>query len=361
MPEHLIRVAPLLHLVGAIRLAQLAAVEDTFGLVIHIGHTIDDSVRVLTKYDLYLFVIQCFNQLRQGHAGTSCQSEVNGIFYPLLMNRFGDRVFLEPDLQCFEGGFAVELTGFNRCAHRLPLPIEHAVDQAAALVGAGIFAAPVGPNVVWFQDRIEFRHGSVFVGRQNGIQYIGDCLLGFGLPVLHFLDIDRLQYIGLFQLLALRFQQLKFLFDFLAGLFGLIAADIVQLDPGAILSDIGGDQMDVRVAGVVVLVDEVGLIAKPDLLHIGIGDFPELFYRYLLGRMKIQRDMDAVYFGILIEGGQLFEPPNFVRKPKHFRVLSVVRRMDEYRLFLLQFILVIVQRVPEAATGLYDCNHWLSI
>ena len=60
----LVRLTPLLHLVGAIWLAQVAAVEHAFSLMIHIGHAVDDPVRILAKYDVYLFFLQGLDQLR---------------------------------------------------------------------------------------------------------------------------------------------------------------------------------------------------------------------------------------------------------------------------------------------------------
>jgi hypothetical protein len=64
------RGATFLHRVCAIGLSQLAAIEHAFGLVIHIGHPVDDAVRVLAKHDLDLFLLQGLDQVRQGYART---------------------------------------------------------------------------------------------------------------------------------------------------------------------------------------------------------------------------------------------------------------------------------------------------
>ena len=46
------------------------------------------------------------------------------------MDLFGGQVFLEPDLQRFQGGFVVDLAGFDGCAYRLTMVIQYPVDQA---------------------------------------------------------------------------------------------------------------------------------------------------------------------------------------------------------------------------------------
>ena len=72
------------------------------------------------------------------------------------MGLFGGHVFFKPNLQRFQGGFVINLAGFDGCAYRITILIQYPIDQAPALVGAGFFAAPVGPNIVLSQYRIEF-------------------------------------------------------------------------------------------------------------------------------------------------------------------------------------------------------------
>jgi hypothetical protein len=75
----------------------------------------------------------------------------------------------------------------------------------------------------------------------------------------------------------------------------------VHIDENSILPDIGGHDMQMGVAGIEMLIDEVGLVSKPDPLHISVGYFDESVAGELLGWMEIQGDMERFVPGFLVK------------------------------------------------------------
>ncbi len=119
------------------------------------------------------------------------------------------------------------------------------------------------------------------------IQDIGDRAAGFGFAVIHFLNIngpDACNQCGLF---ALRRDQTKTLLQFFSCILGLVAADIISVNTLAIRLDTGGQDMDMGMAGIMVLIDQVGLRTEADFFNISHCNLGEFTLCKFLGRIEV--------------------------------------------------------------------------
>ena len=87
--------------------------------------------------------------------------------------------------------------------------------------------------------------------------------------------------------------------------------------------------MDMRVTGVGVLVDDIGLAAVTDPFHIIIDDLLEGVLTDLFRRIEIEGNMSAFELRPLIKAGLFLQSGNTVFGGELYGILAVVGGMDK--------------------------------
>ena len=151
--------------------------------------------------------------------------------------------------------------------------------------------------------------------------------------------------LGLFLLLC--FGQPVEYFNRFPCLFRLVAANIIHLDLTAIRPDIGRNDMNVLVAGVLMLVHQVGLLAETDHLHVDICNGLQLLLVELVGVRKVQTDMYAVGSDSFVKRGLMLQAVQLIVKTQLIQVLWIAHGVDTFGLFAFNFLLVVVEGAGE--------------
>ena len=64
--------------------------------------------------------------------------------------------------------------------------------------------------------------------------------------------------------------------------------------------------------GIVVAVNQVRLIFKPDAFHVIIADLLQQFCRQLFATSEVERDVHRIGFGALVASGEIGQPVQLV-------------------------------------------------
>ena len=150
--------------------------------------------------------------------------------------------------------------------------------------------------------------------------------------------------------------ELEFGFDVLAGFFGLFAADVVEFDRGTVVADMGGYDVAVGVAGVVMAVHEIGLFAEAYLLHVALGDGLHLIVGELVGGVKVEGNMLGG-FDPFVELHASFEGVELVSEAEARCIFQEVGGDKELGLSLCNFLFVIGQGAGDVVGGHYFGSH----
>ncbi|MNQ90183.1 hypothetical protein D3C85_1055140 [compost metagenome] len=128
------------------------------------------------------------------------------------------------------------------------------------------------------QYGIEFRKACISIGKEYRAQYIGYGFFRLNFTVLNLARWNRLQFQILLLLTFLGLNQTKGFFNFLPGNFGLIATNILHVYSLAILFDFYRNNVDVRMPGIVMLIDQIGLCTKTNFMHISSSNIHKFFF-----------------------------------------------------------------------------------
>jgi len=217
-----------------------------------------------------------------------------------LVNLFQALVLGELFFEVVEGGFGVEEGCFEGYADIAALLVENPIEQPAAVVQTGIFFSAAGleverpeGGVVFLEGCTALRLGDIVddVGYLAGNSCFAIFYCGWSLGLFEFATECLFDAEGLLFLFG--GDEVEFGFDALAGFFGLFAADVVELDRAAVAADVGGHDMAVGVAGVVVAVDEIGLLAEAYFFHVPSGDGLHLLVGQLVAGVEVEGDVLA--------------------------------------------------------------------
>src|SRR5690606_37534804 len=127
-------------------------------------------------------------------------------------------------------------------------------------------------------------------------QYISDGPFGTGFTVLHRTNINGF-YLEYFPLLVFCPNQVIRCFQLLAGDFRLYFSQVVQTNPASVCAYVGGNQMNVWMRCIVVLIEQIGLSSKAYTLHVLSSNLSQCSFRKSFARVKIQTDVNAVNLG----------------------------------------------------------------
>lgn len=95
---------------------------------------------------------------------------------------------------------------------------------------------------------------------------------------------------------------------FFANIYQVGRRAFVVVDTAAVAADVGGNDVHVGVAGVVMAVGEPGLVFEVDVFHEFCGDGDHFFVGNFIIGVEVKGDMDGVGFGAFVEDGEVFKP-----------------------------------------------------
>lgn len=134
--------------------------------------------------------------------------------------------------------------------------------------------------------------------------------------------------------------EVEFLFDVYSGFFGLIFSYFILWYRVAIGLDMGGDDVTMRVAGVVMAIDQVRLSFEAELFHVRAGDGLHFFVGELVRGVEIQADVLAGGHSF-VELLSSFEAEHFIFPGELVHVLQEVFGQDAFGLVEGYFLLVV--------------------
>lgn len=169
-------------------------------------------------------------------------------------------------------GPAGQLGSHDRRTDPVALVVQGDIIKAVVPMGFAAGGAGFGRDVVRAKDGVVFGQiGEVIVlhdGGNDAVDGLGDGLGRVGIELLGRLGNGKMLVLPT---LPGRYQ-LELGFDGFAGGLGQIDTHAVGVDAAAVEPDQRGDDMNMRVIGVVMTVDQVGLIVHFQTLHIAVDD-----------------------------------------------------------------------------------------
>jgi hypothetical protein len=151
--------------------------------------------------------------------------------------------------------------------------------------------------------------------------------------------------------------QLELGFDGFAGGLGQIDTHAVRVDAAAVGPDQRGNDMNMRVVGVVMPVDQVGLIVHFQALHIAVGDGGQLLVGEHFPGRKVQRGVKHFQLRTAVQFVQTMEPAEFIVVCQTFFALQEIACMNALGPALCYFFFVVGKGFGRASDGVDSRNH----
>ena len=335
--------------------AQTGAVQDCPAMVVDEGDAIDAVVFVATQYEVDALrgEFPAESGLCPGalHGGGN---DAAGTFFELLVPDCGGGLLH----LFFDGGNAGGLAedgGFDRCAGLFAVLVQCGVHDAVVRAAAGFAFDFVHTYVVQGKQGSELAHGLEAVHLQEGFHYIGDLFFqvafaavhGGELPVVALLPpFCRMQTVLLFQ----------FFGDRLAA---AVLVAVVDLPAGTVHPE--ANDMDVPALDVLVLENQIGLVAISQFTHVFLADGRELFVGEHVVGVRIEGDVDN---GLLRPVVGRHPPPEVVHAVADAE-LPVFGLQDEIGgkhtgMTFVHLVLVVGKGTVKGLSRTYFRNHRLS-
>jgi len=169
--------------------------------------------------------------------------------------------------------------------------------EAVVPVGFAAGGAGFGRDIVRAKDGVVFGQiGEMIVFHDGG----GDAVdsLGDGLGRGRIEPVGRLRNGENPVLPAAGWDQMELLLDGFAGGLGEIYTHAVGVDAAAVGPDQRGNDVNMRVVGVVMAVDQIGLIVHLEAMHIVVGDGHQLLVGERFPGRKVQRGVKHFHLAI---------------------------------------------------------------
>lgn len=335
--------------------AQTGTVQDCPAMVVDEGDTIDAVVFVAAQHEV--------DALRGEFPAESglCPGALHGggndaagmLFELLVADCRGGLLHL-----FFDGGNAAGLAedgGFDWCAGLFAVLVQCGVHDAVVRTSAGFAFDFVHTYVVQGKQSPELAHGLETVHLQEGFHYIGDLFFQVAFAAVHGGELPVVALLPPF-----RRMQAVLLFQFFGDcLAAAVLVAVVDFPAGTVHSE--GDDMDVPALDVLVLENQVGLVAISQFTHVFLAYGCELFVGEHVVGVRIEGDVDN---GLLRPVVGRHPPPEVVHAVADAE-LPVFGLQDEIGgkhtgMAFVHLGLVVGKGTVKGLSGTYFRNHRLS-
>ena len=301
-------------------LAQTGAVEDGFGGMVDEGRPIDAPGFILTEYHAdslpHEFPLELRPVMPCGlHGGCNLSGDGGG---DLLVGLFPCGSVVHPSFEGCDTRFLAEHGGLERLADLVVLPVGCRIGQAVILPSA------VFPLHLVHRDAVKGKHRPVFAQcTETPLSgYRSDHARQLSLEVA-ILVIDGRQGQPLLPLLGRSRDKTELFFQLPADLHRtLVLVAVGNGTPGFIHPD--GDDMQVLPPDVVVVIDDIGLVAEAHAAHILLRHFDKSLFVHAILRVGIKRYVQDRLLGLAVGGEVVAERAGKVP----YRVGSIALRLD---------------------------------
>lgn len=335
--------------------AQTGTVQDCPVMVVDEGNAIDAVVFVAAQHEV--------DALRGEFPAESglCPGALHGggndaagtLFELLVANCRGGLLHL-----FFDGDNASGLAedgGLDRCAGLFAVLVQSGVHDAVVRAAAGFAFDFVHTYVVQGKQGSELTHGLEAVHLQEGFHYIGDLFFQVAFAAVHG---GELPVVAL--LLSFCRMQTVFLFQFLGDrLAAAVLVAVVDFPAVAVYPE--ADDMDVSALNVLVLENQVGLVAISQFTHVFLADGRELFVGEHVVGVRIEGDVDNGLLRPVVGRHPSAEVVHAVANAE----LPVFGLQDEIGgkhtgMTFVHLVLVVGKGTVKGLSGSYFRNHRLS-
>src|SRR5690606_36241185 len=143
--------------------------------------------------------------------------------------------------------------------------------------------------------------------------------------------------------------------------FRLPVCEVMEADRRAVELHIGGQDMEVWVSAIVVLVDQVRLVAEAQSLHIFLRDDHHFIPRKLFRRVEIQADVEAVHPDTRVDRRHFLQHVQPLERGNRMDITGIIFSMENLRHAFLHLVFIVMESLTEIPAGAKDRNHFSAV